>query len=160
MDMFPAAVSIVLLEEGVISDDAAGGVTKYGIARKEHQISDAAWASFTKDDAIALYKAQYWTPHNLDGAPWPWALALFEAVVNPCGGSSLKLAQRALHTTADGEIGAETLKLMHEDEGDALRSFLAYRADSYTHSQQYDLYGHGWLARLFKTAQRGQQVPS
>lgn len=156
MTAFDNAVAIILAEEGVLSDDSAGGVTKYGIARLQHpEISEAAWASFTKDDAIALYRKIYWEPYRLDEAPWPWALALFEANVNPCGGSSPKLAQRALRTDQDGVIGNETIRLMQEDAGDALRAFLAFRADRYLHEQQYDLYGHGHLARLFRTAQRG-----
>lgn len=57
---FERAVQIVLEKEGVLSDDARdpGGLTKYGITKREYPDLDIA--NITVADAVAIYRRDYW----------------------------------------------------------------------------------------------------
>jgi len=153
-----AAIAIVLEEEGVFSDDARdpGGETMYGLSRAAHP--GLPWPP-TIDQARAEYLRVYWTPHRCEEMPWGWALALFDGCVNQTG-RAVRLAQLALQTVEDGEVGPETLAAMQGPHGgDRLLTYLALRADAYLKSPNYDVFGHGWLRRLMRIAQCGEHPP-
>jgi len=148
-DLFALASAIVLEEEGVFSDEAQdpGGETKWGIARAEHpEITAQAWAAFTVDDALALYRAKYFDAHRCGDMPAHWAVGIFDAAVNPCG-PVIEWAQSALEVAADGKIGEQTIAAMSDRfADDAFDLFFAQRAEGYTRQPAYEL---GHLKRLF-----------
>jgi len=153
-DFFQAAAQLILTLEGVYSDDSndPGGETKWGIARAAHpEIPDATWASFTRDDALTIYRAQYWDAHRCGAMPWAWALAIFDGSVNQ--GSVIALAQNTLGVHIDGKIGPETLDAMAVDATggatERLDMFFAGRAVSYVALKDFPKYGRGWFKRLF-----------
>lgn len=154
-DMFAAAVAIVLPEEGPYALDAGdpGGETKWGIARNAHpEISAEDWAAFTRDDAIDLYRAQYWTAHDCDAMPWRWALAVFDGAINQ-GDAAVKLAQEALGVPEDGNIGKQTLDAIAKAGDEQFEMFLALRARAYAfNGGEFIRFGKGWLKRLFNVA--------
>jgi lysozyme family protein len=101
-DLFPAAVAIVLEREGVFSNAAAdpGGPTWFGIARAFYP--DIPWPP-TRDQAIAIYRAEYWLRCRCDQFPWPLALALFDGAVQHAPADSIRIMQAALKVPADEE---------------------------------------------------------
>jgi lysozyme family protein len=160
--LFAAAVAIVLEEEGVFSDDARdpGGETWYGIARASHP--DIPWPP-TKEQALAIYRAQYWDAHRCGDMPWHWALAIFDAAVNPAPGQNpVRLAQTSLRITEDGEVGPGTLAAMHgRFSDDALDRFRARRAEGYMKSANFSAYGLGWISRTYAIQRKGfQRAPT
>jgi lysozyme family protein len=158
MDFFPAAVSLVLEEEGIFSDDAhdKGGATYFGISRTAHPT--IPWPP-TKEQAIALYKSQYWTAHRCDEMTWPWSLAIFDAAVNQTG-LAIKILQKTLSLVVDGVVGDKTLEALGGlYSADHFRMYLALRADAYFRNQQYDTFGPGWLSRLIRIAQESEHPP-
>ena len=152
-DYFPAAAAIVLEAEGVFSDDASdpGGETVYGIARKSHP-NLSPWPP-TKDQAIAIYRADYWDAHRCGEMPWQFALAVFDGEINQ--GSVIKALQTALALRADGVVGEATLHSMtYASAEESLNLFFAARAMAYIALPGFPIYGKGWLKRLMNV--RGQ----
>jgi lysozyme family protein len=99
-DNFEKALAFTLPHEGVYSNDPAdpGGQTKYGISRRYHpEISAEAWASFSLDDAKAVYRHGYWDVLHCDDLPFPLDCICFDSAVNPGTGA----AERFLAVTAD-----------------------------------------------------------
>lgn len=125
---FDRAVAIVLEREGVLSDDKndPGGITKYGISKRAYPALDIA--SLTKDQAIAIYRKDYWDAAHCNTLPFPMALAVFDAAVNQGVGAALGMRGRA---------------------GDDLVELMAQRGLRYARNDKWPLYGHGWLRRLF-----------
>lgn len=160
-DLFPAAAAVVLAEEGVYSDDPVdpGQETKWGISRAAHpEIPDATWQTFTRDDALAIYRAQYWDAHRCGEMPWPWALGVFDAVVNQ-GHAAVGLAQDALRVAQDGAIGPETLAAMATAPRDDFEDFLALRLESYARDAKFETYARGWFKRVVNIAMAATAPP-
>lgn len=149
-DLFPQAVAIILTLEGVYSNDPSdpGAETKWGIARAEHpEIPDATWASFTRDDALAIYRNKYWDANRCGEMPWPWALCVFDGEVNQ--GSVIALCQRCLGVKVDGIVGSGTLVAMAISPDENLNLFMALRAKAYIALPRFPYDGDGWFKRLF-----------
>jgi len=156
-DFFPAAVQIVLESEGVFSNQPgdSGGETVYGIARNKHpELVD--WPP-TKDEAILVYRTQYWNPHRCGEMPWPWALAIFDGEVNQ--GSIINLAQKALGVSADGIVGIATLTQMQRATPEDFDLFIAKRSLAYVNAGLWSIDGEGWMKRLSKIARLSATIP-
>lgn len=159
-DLFALASAIVLEEEGVFSDDAQdpGGETWYGLARASHP-DLAPWPP-SKDQALAVYRAEYFDKHRCGEMPAHWAVAVFDAVVNPCG-PVIAWAQRALGVIGDGVVGDHTLAAMTDRFADeSLDLFFTLRAEGYLKQPNFET---GHIRRLFavqrKTLQRLLSLP-
>jgi lysozyme family protein len=161
-DLFALASAIVLEEEGVFADDAQdpGGETWYGIARAAHP-DLAPWPP-SKEQALALYRAEYFDAHRCGEMPAHWAVAIFDAAVNPCG-PVIVWAQCALNVLEDGKVGPQTLLAMNARfADDTYDLFFALRAEGYLRQPVFE---RGHLKRLFavqrKTLERvlGLQGP-
>lgn len=161
MDSFPAAAAIVLDQiEGPDSDDPndPGGLTRFGIALKKHpELTRAQLASFTRDDALAFYRAKYWDAHCCGLMPWRWALAVFDCEVNQ-GGNAIAWVQQAGGVTQDGKIGPMTTVVTAGRYADEFfRTFLAIRIEHYELDDA--MYRRGWLKRVIFIAQQGEHPP-
>lgn len=131
---FLAAVTAVIEEEtggdpnGALTNDPndPGGVTKWGISKRSHPSVDVP--NLTRDQAIALYKAEYWEPllpFNLDPK---FLRVAFESAINEGMGKT-----KALLPAAKGQLAW----------------FMRDRAMAYIADKNFAIYGRGWLARLF-----------
>ena len=158
-DLFQAAVSIVLTEEGVFSNSAQdpGGATYYGIARAAHP-ELTPWPP-TQAQAIAIYRAQYWDAHSCGSMAWPWAIAIFDGEVNQ--GSVIKLAQIALRLPEiDGMVGPATLAAINGSSLGTFDAFLALRGLAYVNAGGFPTFGKGWLTRLVRIARAAALTPT
>jgi lysozyme family protein len=159
-DLFAAAIAVVLAEEGpyALEPGDPGGETKWGIARNAHpEISAAAWANFTRNQALAIYRAQYWDAHWCGMMPWRWALAIFDGEVNQ--GSVIALAQRALGAKPDGKVGGDTLGALSRATDEHFAAFMAARARAYIALSRFPTDGAGWLKRLFNVTLHAAITP-
>jgi lysozyme family protein len=145
-DLFALASAIVLEEEGVFSNDPGdpGGETWFGLARASHP-DMTPWPP-TKEQALQCYRAEYFDAHRCGEMPAHWAVAIFDAVVNPCG-PVIQWAQRALGVKGDGSIGAVTLAAMSGTFADeSLDLFMTMRVEGYLKQPNYET---GHIRRLF-----------
>jgi lysozyme family protein len=83
-DKFALAVEFVLSREGGYVNDPQdpGGETKCGISKRSYPTLDIA--NMTKQQAIAIYKRDFWDRCHCDAYDYPLALAVFDTAVN-CG---------------------------------------------------------------------------
>lgn len=136
-DQFDALIGPLLSAEGGYSNDMRddGGETNYGVtiavARANGYLGDMR--TMTRDQAIAIYRARYWTTPRFDqiAAVDPSIAAdLFDCGVNMGTGAAGQFLQHALNAlerptpdypvlTVDGNIGPSTLY--------ALKTFLGIR---------------------------------
>jgi lysozyme family protein len=144
--------------EGGLTNDVAdkGGETKYGIAKKYYP--DVDIASLTKDQAVAIYGKDYWTPLRLDEVKslrirWK----VFDLGVN-CGiGTSAKFLQRAVQVPDDGIIGTVTLQRLNNwtlpacGENEILNKLVDQQVSHYCNIVRKDpdqlIFLLGWIKR-------------
>ncbi len=162
-DPFDLAVAIVLEEEGVFSDDRhdPGGATKYGITiatlskwlKRPATVADVK--ALTPNVARQIYREAFWDFYRCSEMPWRWGLAVFDCEVNQ-GGKAIYWAELALNIVADGKVGPVFLASTRAKYAeDALNKFMALRAEAYLKLPNADVYGHGWLKRLFDVHAKG-----
>lgn len=160
-DRFSAAVAIVLEREGVLSDDRAdpGGLTKFGIAAASHPGVDIA--TLTRDQAIAIYRSDYWDTNCCGEMPWLVAMAVFDCAVNQGAGAAANILQQAVGVPVDGRIGDRTLVALAAQRPEELfATIMALRAQRYVMTAGYPEYGKGWFRRLFLNTLAAAAAPT
>ena len=92
-----------------------GGATKYGITQKtlsawrNQDVSIEAVKKLVKDEAIAIYKAQYWDTVRADDLPAGIDFCTFDFAVNSGPGRAAMTLQEVVGVKQDGIIGLMTL---------------------------------------------------
>jgi len=166
---FDKAFEIVLGAEGGYSNDRLdpGGETNYGIADardgKKDGLADldgdgrgdVSIRDLTVANARSVYRMDYWDACGCDALPWPLSLYVFDAAVNQGVGAAKRMLQRALGTVQDEVIGATTLALAEKSGPWHRARFMAFRAQRYMATRNFDRFGNGWLTRLFDVFERG-----
>jgi lysozyme family protein len=141
---------VVGVEGGYVNHpNDPGGETIYGITRRDHP---QAWVNGrpTLEQAKVIYRDQYWRPVKADDLPWPVARFVFDAAVNQGVGTATRLLQKTLGVAQDGIIGNNTLAAIRRSNPVELCAlYLADRALRYTGTRNFDVFGRGWLKRLF-----------
>lgn len=149
MDYFREIVEIVLGREGVLSNDKEdnGGLTKYGIAKASHPNLDIA--KLTREQAIEIYRKEYWDPCRCGDLPWWAALLTFDAAVQHGCTPARKLLQETVGVVVDGQIGPKTLAAVAKaDPVESTGTLQALRMlKIYIPHEDWKVYGKGWLRR-------------
>lgn len=160
-DFFLPAIGIIFDIEKIYADHPSdpGGETKWGVARNEHpEISNSAWLAFTAADAVKIYRAQYWDRFQCGNLTWPWALGLFDGVVNE-GGVAVSLMQAALGVVTDGRMGPGTVTAARTAAPELFHAYLALRIKSYSLQANWGTDGKGWSKRVVRIAWEGAVAP-
>lgn len=151
MEPFDRCVRAVLLEEGELSDKNKdpGGLTKYGISQRAYPNLDIQ--RLTADDAIELYRRDYWNPVRGTDLPPPLALLVFDCAVNQGTGTAVRLLQKVVGVTEDGQFGPVSLRAVRSRALDQLlTNFCAERALRYEFNRNEEVFGRGWYRRLLR----------
>ena len=148
---FERAVKFVLSQEGGFVDDPIdpGGRTKYGISQKSYP--DLNIEYLTTEQAIAIYRRDYWEQLPAlvsDGL----AFLLFDCAVNVGNDRAIKLLQRAIGAAPDGFFGPVSRKALAKYEPrEAMIRFQAERARHYALLDDLDdTYARGWMTRTMR----------
>jgi lysozyme family protein len=146
---FNKAFELVIGHEGGYVNDPRdpGGETKYGICKREYPNEDIK--NLTLDRARVLYRRDYWDKVSADKLPWHWAYPVFDCAVNQGPGTAVRLMQDALGVMVDGKIGPRTVAAAWKVDTRKLGRFFALRALRYAKTNNFDVYGYGWMTRLF-----------
>lgn len=160
---FERAVGIILEREGVLSDHPAddGGLTKFGISQRAYPALDIR--ALTRDEAIGIYRRDYWTRCGCADLPWCFALAVFDGAVNQGQKTAVKLFQRAIGAADDGIFGPMTLRAAlrahHADRrGETLADYFSRRLKRYAEHPDWPVFGRGWARRCFLVQQECLKV--
>lgn len=148
MPVFDLAVRKVVQLEGGLSLDKndrgnwTGGQkgvgelrgTKYGISAMSYPNLDIA--SLTVDDAVAIYRRDYWDAIGADSLPPALAVVAFDTAVN----SGVGAARRLLNQSNNNLLDFIGLRFLH-----------------YTDLNQWPLYGRGWTRRFAEIVRLASQ---
>ncbi len=124
---FEAAILFVLNREGgyVLDPKDPGGETNFGISKRAHP--DVDIKNLTREQAVGIYRKEYWDSLTLNRYPTPLAVAAFDCAVN----QGVERAAQLLYKTHD------------------LDDFIARRAHAYALLDSLDdRFGLGWMRRL------------
>jgi lysozyme family protein len=116
------SIKFVLAREGGYANHPAdkGGETNMGItagtlanAYAQGVVGHNVVSKLTKEEAISIYKKNYWDNYGFDTIPWPGCLLLFDSAVNHGGSGMARIAQNTLNAVgipvaSDGKWGPET----------------------------------------------------
>lgn len=150
---YKVAVPHILDVEGGYVDNPydPGGETKYGISKSAHPELDIA--SLTKDQAIEIYRKEYWVPTagRIEDLNPSVALLLFDWAVNSGNKAGVMKLQEALHVAQDGVIGPKTRVALAEvaNSKTLVVNLFAARAMFYMSLKTWPKFGLGWMRRLF-----------
>lgn len=150
IDYFPVAVEFLLSLEGGISShlDDNGGLTKYGISQKSYPSLDIK--NLTYEQAIAVYRRDFWESVGCGKLQWGFALGLFDAAVLHGPDTGIRLLQNALRVKVDGYLGPVTLRVANAASPiPTLADFAALRCVEFAKQSDSVVFGRGWFKRLF-----------
>jgi lysozyme family protein len=155
---FNTAVKFIIEREGGLVDhpDDPGGITKYGISLRSYpKLGRSGIINLTKAQAAAIYKRDFWDKARIGEFPAGLRLALFDAVVNLGVTAAVKILQKTLKVTVDGKLGPQTIGAAQQQNIDTLvAGLLTERIFYYLKIDQFDVFGRGWVDRLFRVAMK------
>lgn len=156
MSAFPMMIDRILGHEGEYVNDPAdpGGETNWGISKRAYPNVDIR--ALTREQAIEIYRQDYWTPLRLEGFADGVAYQLLDSAVNSGIGQSIRFVQRAAGVADDGVAGPVTLSaLASADESDMIMLFLAERLEFMTKLKNWPDHGRGWARRIAQNLRYG-----
>lgn len=151
--MFNKAVRVILKwEAGYVNDPRdPGGETRFGISKRAYPELDIL--NLTEQQAIAIYRKDYWDACKCDQLPYPVALVVFDTAVNMGVASAIKMLQTALNVRVDGIIGSATIgKVEIMDPAALVSIYCSLRLQRYVCLDGWSRYGSGWARRVFDIA--------
>lgn len=152
---FEFAIAFTLHQEGgytpgLVNDP--GGETHWGISKRSYPDLDIK--NLSREQAISIYRRDYWDALHLDQLPPPLATMLFEGAVNqgaPTARGFIRDLQRMVRVNPDGIIGPATASACAAHPvARLLRRICVVRAIRYTEAANFQTYGGAWIDRLFK----------
>lgn len=134
--------------------------TKFGISAKAYPKLDIR--NLTKDQAIALYKRDYWDKVRGDDLPVGLDYVAYDAAVNSGPSASVKWIQRAVGVEVDGIMGEQTLAAVARSAFENVDSLIDDACDQRLAFMQslktWKTYGKGWAARVKDVRKRAHQL--
>ena len=120
---FEEIIEVVLAHEGGFVDDPddKGGATNWGVTQAvwedflEDEFTSEDVKGFTREQAIELYKEEFWIPSQSEKLPEEIREVYFDMCVNHGQRNAVKILQSAVNAkggdiTVDGGIGPNTIK--------------------------------------------------
>ena len=132
-----------------------GGETKYGISKKSYPDLDIS--SLTLDQALEIYKNDYWDKIRGDLLPYKIDTIIYDWAVNSGPYRAVKELQKYVGTTPDGVVGELTLfaiKSAVDKQGlftvatnliDARRRFYERLVEK---NPKFIVFRNGWMNRV------------
>ena len=160
-DGFPTFIDRLLSHEGGYSRDrndpgnwtgGAVGVgtlkgTKFGVAANTYPHLDIK--NLTRDQAIAIYRRDFWDRARCDRLPGAVAFQLLDGAVNSGIAQASRWLQRAARVADDGLIGPVSLAAIKAtDPNDLVYRFNADRIEFMTRLKNWKHHGAGWMRRI------------
>ena len=142
MNMFDTAISRLLSNEGGYTEGAGdpGGETAFGISKRSYP--DVDIKNLTRDEAVAIYHRDFWTPIEGESLPFAVGYQLLDFAVNSGIQTAIRALQRALSVASDGNFGPRSLTaLKTQSVTDTMYLLLAERLEFMTGLRNWDQIG-------------------
>jgi len=156
MNNFNVSINRLLgLEGGYVNNPKdPGGETNWGISKRSYPTADIA--NLTRDQAISLYKRDFWDSLKLDDLPLGVSYQMLDFAVNSGISPCVRAIQRSVGTVPDGIIGEHTLAAIKStDAHDIVMRFLAERLEWMSGCKNWPDAGRGWVRRIAKDLRFG-----
>jgi len=157
VEIFDRVMPRVFAHEGGYVDHPKdpGGATKYGITHKTlsawrgKPVTKADVRALTKQEATAIYRAQYWAPIRGDELPAGLDYALFDFGINSGPARAVKTLQKIVGVPADGIMGAITLDAVSKrSPADLINALCDARLAFLRSLKGWSTFGKGWGRRV------------
>lgn len=154
MSVFERVVNLVIELEGgdVVTRDPAGGLTRFGISQVYH--SDIDVERLSRDDAVKIYRKEYWDRVRGDELPPALAMCVMDGAVIPGLGWAAPALQNVLGVEEDGIIGVRTILAAKATGWHAVVEFTGSRMDEFNRRVRLypymSKYIHGWRDRCLR----------
>lgn len=154
---FPSILAETWRHEGGYVDNPSdpGGATKYGITIttlrdwRKRPVTKADVQALSREEASAIYRANYWAPIRGDDLPSGIDAVAFDAAVNSGVSRGAKWVQAAAGVTADGKIGPQTLAALRSgDPVIVINRALDMRLAFLRSLKHWPTFGRGWQRRV------------
>jgi lysozyme family protein len=157
MSISAKAIALVLDHEGgyVNHPEDPGGETNYGISKRAYPSLDIR--SLTREDAMDIYRRDYWTPIKGNQLPADVAIYLMDTAVNVGVSRAVKMLQKAVGVVQDGSIGPKTIQAV-QGTPNALQLLDAARLAYYRRLPTFATFGRGWIRRAAETFRYAKDV--
>lgn len=145
---FEVCINRLLDNEGGYVNDPRdpGGETRWGIAKRSYPTVDIA--NLTRDDAIAIYRRDFWDRCHCDEVPAQIVFQALDFAVNSGIETAVRKLQRAAGVADDGHWGEFTRAAIATANPYALTvRFIAERIDYWTALKTWPAFGKGWARR-------------
>jgi lysozyme family protein len=129
---------------GVIGQGRLVG-TKYGIAAHVYPSVDIA--NLTKQQAILIYRTDYWPKVAGDHQPAGVDLIAWDICVNSGASRALKIQAQALGSTAKSATALSAAAERSSDKVAIVKAMCSIRASFYRSLSTFNTFGKGWLRR-------------
>ena len=148
---FDVAVELILVHEGGYVDHPSdpGGRTNYGISQRAYP--DLNIKELTRDDAIEIYRRDYWVRCQCDKMPGGIALSVFDFAVNAGVTRAIRTLQYVLGVAVDGVIGPKTLAAAQDAGAEEVYAYADQRMLFYKGLTTFSTFGRGWTRRTEET---------
>jgi lysozyme family protein len=146
---FEKAVDRVLGHEGGYVNDLTdpGGETNWGISKRSYPQLDIA--SLTREDAVMIYRQDFWAPVRGDLLPDGVAYQMFDFAVNSGIETAVRALQRVVGVEDDGFWGPISQAAAEAaSETDMIMGLLAERLEFMTRTRNWPYHGKGWARRI------------
>lgn len=155
---FEEAVNRVLSIEGGFVDDPRdpGQATKYGISLRSYPSLDIK--NLTRDQAVEIYRRDFWDRINADKLPDGVAFQLFDFAVNSGIETAIRYLQRAVGVADDGHWGPKSQAAADAmTESDILMLLNAERLEFMSRLSNWPNASRGWARRIAKNLRYGAE---
>ena len=152
---FSEAIEVVLRHEGGYVNDPndPGGETNFGLSKRSYP--NLQIAALTRDQAMAIYKQDFWNPFPYENIPSSVATKLFDLAVNMGSLQAFKLLQRAVRAVSghplleDGRLGPTSLEAIRQCAEPCLLAALKSEAAGFYRGLKNPHFEDGWLNRAY-----------
>lgn len=155
-DRFPDFINRILSHEGGYVNDPRdpGGETQWGISKRTYPAVNIK--ALTRDQAISLYKRDFWDASKAAQLPPAVGFQLLDAAVNSGIAQATRWLQRAARVADDGRLGPVSLAAIKaSDPNDLVLRFLAERLEFMTGLKTWQTFGKGWARRIAQNLRYG-----
>ena len=155
---FETIIDRVLGHEGGYTSGGndPGGETKWGISKRSYPNLNIK--TLTREQAIVIYKRDFWDRMHLDCATDGVAFQLLDFALNSGIETAVRYFQRVVGTADDGywgPISQEAANLM--SESDIILLLNAERLDFMTKLKNWPTAGRGWARRIAQNLRYGSE---
>ena len=164
---FDYCLNMLLSHEGgfVNHPKDPGGMTNLGVTRATYEqfvgrhVTEEEMRALTPTIVGPLYKVNYWDKARCDDLPSGLDWAVFDWGVNSGMSRPVKALQRIVGVTADGGVGAYTLRAIGNNDTKALvEKLYDARQAFYEGLSTFATFGKGWTRRNKETLEQSLKL--